>query len=185
MRLHLRRVILTGHCLFNLFPHQQNGSDSGMPCPAASSAWQSWNRLGAKPARGILRGSLDPTSRFTLLQRSRPFHNGSDLPERTSHAKLQQQGTQGSSDPLKVRIQGLVRSIRKQKKVAFANIADGSTYGPVQAVISPDKAARYVTIWEADAILIRLQSTAWRIRGPHRRVEGLPRKGPGERVARR
>jgi len=40
----------------------------------------------------------------------------------------------------KVKIAGLVRSIRKQKRVAFAHISDGSTFQPVQAILSPDNA---------------------------------------------
>ena len=35
---------------------------------------------------------------------------------------------------------GLVRSIRKQKKVAFANVSDGSTLDGFQAVLTPDQA---------------------------------------------
>jgi len=40
----------------------------------------------------------------------------------------------------KVKVAGLVRSIRKQKRVAFAHISDGSTFQPVQAILSPDNA---------------------------------------------
>ena len=40
-----------------------------------------------------------------------------------------------------IRVQGLVRSIRKQSRVAFAHVQDGSTYRPIQAVLSPELAA--------------------------------------------
>ncbi|KAK5942389.1 asparaginyl-tRNA synthetase [Knufia obscura] len=40
----------------------------------------------------------------------------------------------------KVTIAGLVRSIRKQKKVAFAHIEDGSTLAAIQAVFNPETA---------------------------------------------
>lgn len=39
-----------------------------------------------------------------------------------------------------VKIAGLVRSIRKHKKVAFAHISDGSTYQPMQAMLRPEDA---------------------------------------------
>lgn len=38
-------------------------------------------------------------------------------------------------------VTGYVRSIRKQKRVAFAAIGDGSNLHPVQAVLDPDQAA--------------------------------------------
>jgi len=38
-------------------------------------------------------------------------------------------------------IDGLVRSVRKQKRIAFAHIADGSTLAPVQAVFNDPKIA--------------------------------------------
>ncbi|KAF2667200.1 mitochondrial carrier [Microthyrium microscopicum] len=36
-------------------------------------------------------------------------------------------------------VQGLVRSVRKQKKVAFLALGDGTTYLPLQAVLSPEQ----------------------------------------------
>lgn len=39
-----------------------------------------------------------------------------------------------------IKIAGLVRSIRKHKKVAFAHISDGSTYEPMQAMLKPEDA---------------------------------------------
>lgn len=43
----------------------------------------------------------------------------------------------------RVTVTGFVRSIRKQKRVAFAAIADGSSYEPLQAVLRPDQAKEY------------------------------------------
>ncbi|RMZ81330.1 hypothetical protein DV738_g2307, partial [Chaetothyriales sp. CBS 135597] len=41
----------------------------------------------------------------------------------------------------RVTISGLVRSVRKQKRVAFAHIQDGTTYEPIQAILDPQLAA--------------------------------------------
>ncbi|RMZ83313.1 hypothetical protein DV737_g1683, partial [Chaetothyriales sp. CBS 132003] len=41
----------------------------------------------------------------------------------------------------RVTISGLVRSVRKQKNVAFAHIQDGTTYQPIQAILDPQLAA--------------------------------------------
>ncbi|KAI9888507.1 MAG: asparaginyl-tRNA synthetase [Vezdaea aestivalis] len=41
-----------------------------------------------------------------------------------------------------VTINGFVRSVRKQKKVAFAALGDGSTTEPLQVVLSPEQASR-------------------------------------------
>jgi asparaginyl-tRNA synthetase len=37
-------------------------------------------------------------------------------------------------------VDGFVRSIRKQKRVAFATIGDGSTISALQAVLTPEQA---------------------------------------------
>jgi asparaginyl-tRNA synthetase len=39
-----------------------------------------------------------------------------------------------------IEVNGYVRTIRKQKRIAFAAIADGSSLQPVQAVLTPDQA---------------------------------------------
>lgn len=41
-----------------------------------------------------------------------------------------------------VRVSGWVRSVRKQKQVAFAHIGDGTTARPLQAVLKPEQAAK-------------------------------------------
>jgi len=39
-----------------------------------------------------------------------------------------------------IEINGYVRTIRKQKRIAFAAVGDGSSLQPVQAVLTPDQA---------------------------------------------
>lgn len=41
-------------------------------------------------------------------------------------------------------MQGFIRSVRKQKRFAFAEITDGSTVQPLQAILKPEQAAEYV-----------------------------------------
>nr|GFD58112.1 hypothetical protein [Tanacetum cinerariifolium] len=42
-------------------------------------------------------------------------------------------------------VHGYVRSVRKQKRIAFAVIGDGSTLSTVQAVLSPQLAEKLVS----------------------------------------
>jgi asparaginyl-tRNA synthetase len=46
----------------------------------------------------------------------------------------------GPSDGQTLRVNGYVRSVRKQKRIAFAAIGDGSTLQTVQAVLPPQLA---------------------------------------------
>lgn len=72
---------------------------------------------------------------------------GEALPRLVRHASLlhnheQQDGRHANKS---ITITGLVRSVRKQKKVAFARVADGSTLAHVQAVFhDPTLAKEYV-----------------------------------------
>jgi asparaginyl-tRNA synthetase len=43
-----------------------------------------------------------------------------------------------------VTLKGFIRSVRKQKRFAFAEISDGSTVKSLQAILTPDQAAEYV-----------------------------------------
>lgn len=54
-----------------------------------------------------------------------------------------------------VTVTGFVRSIRKQKRIAFAAIGDGTSSEPLQAVLRPEQAAKYVTPLAALSSLIR------------------------------
>lgn len=60
------------------------------------------------------------------------------LKTRTVADWLQQQ-----TDAQDVTVDGWIRSVRKQKRVVFAAISDGSTIDSLQAVLSPDDAAEY------------------------------------------
>lgn len=45
----------------------------------------------------------------------------------------------GDTEP-EIEVNGYVRTIRKQKRIAFAAVGDGSSLQPVQAVLTPDQA---------------------------------------------
>jgi asparaginyl-tRNA synthetase len=45
----------------------------------------------------------------------------------------------GESSGNPVTVQGFVRSVRKQKNVAFVALGDGTTLKPLQVVLSPDQ----------------------------------------------
>lgn len=42
-----------------------------------------------------------------------------------------------------IKVNGFIRSVRKQKRFAFAEISDGSTVEPLQAILKPAQAAEY------------------------------------------
>ncbi|OJD16663.1 asparagine-tRNA ligase [Emergomyces pasteurianus Ep9510] len=54
-------------------------------------------------------------------------------------------GSSVSLDNRQIRVQGFVRSVRKQKRFAFAEISDGSTIKSVQAILTPAQAAELST----------------------------------------
>lgn len=82
----------------------------------------------------FVRGHSTPTaSGSSTTTRSNP----SRQPPLRNHASLLSQKDIDSSP---VRVAGLVRSVRKQKKLAFAHLSDGSTYAPIQAVLQPEDA---------------------------------------------
>lgn len=47
-------------------------------------------------------------------------------------------------NPPSVAVNGFVKSMRRQKRLAFAEIADGSCLEPLQAVLSPEQANAYI-----------------------------------------
>ena len=55
-----------------------------------------------------------------------------------SVARILQQNT----DAEDISVTGWVKSVRKQKRVAFAAVSDGSTIDSLQAVLKPEDAAR-------------------------------------------
>ena len=48
-----------------------------------------------------------------------------------------------ASEPQNVTVNGFVRSVRKQKRVAFAALGDGTSLEPLQVVLTPNQAERY------------------------------------------
>lgn len=48
----------------------------------------------------------------------------------------------GPDDVRKVVVNGFIRSIRNQKQRSFANVGDGSTNKPLQAILTPEQAER-------------------------------------------
>ncbi|PGH02912.1 asparagine-tRNA ligase [Blastomyces parvus] len=54
-------------------------------------------------------------------------------------------GGSSSLDNRQIRVQGFIRSVRKQKRFAFAEVSDGSTIKSVQAILTPGQAARLST----------------------------------------
>lgn len=62
-------------------------------------------------------------------------------------AKILQASKNGgvcSFEDQEIKVNGFVRSVRKQKRFAFAEISDGSTVEPIQAILKPAQAAEYV-----------------------------------------
>lgn len=59
---------------------------------------------------------------------------------------LQESKKTGTSsfEEQEIRINGFIRSVRKQKRFAFAQISDGSTVEPLQAFLTPAQASQYV-----------------------------------------
>lgn len=57
---------------------------------------------------------------------------------------LQESKKTGTSsfEEKEIRINGTIRSVRKQKRFAFAQISDGSTVEPLQAFLTPAQASR-------------------------------------------
>ena len=78
------------------------------------------------------------TTSITRLNYSPP--TASARPVLLRCAKLLQES--GENEDRDIRLQGLIRNVRKQKKVAFAEISDGSTIRPVQTILTPEHAAK-------------------------------------------
>ncbi|KAK0870375.1 asparaginyl-tRNA synthetase [Friedmanniomyces endolithicus] len=72
---------------------------------------------------------------------TRPFSISPATHERVDVARLLSQLTEADG----VDVYGWVRSLRRQKKVAFVAIGDGSTLESVQAVLKPEDAAQLST----------------------------------------
>jgi len=94
--------------------------------PTCASCRHSWCRTFAKKSK-------------TQTQRG---------PARVKHARLLGDGKPYHKEQLEgeLKVTGLVRSVRKQKHNAFVHISDGTTYAPIQAILSPELAKEYVTV---------------------------------------
>lgn len=80
-----------------------------------------------------------------------------------------------------VEVNGFVRSVRKQKRVAFAALSDGTTLEPLQIVLTPEQAEGYVSrlsvkLYNADDYHSRL-STGVAVKARGIRVES---RGAGQ-----
>jgi asparaginyl-tRNA synthetase len=86
---------------------------------AGMRAWRSargnaqFLRHGGRNLSGATHGSLRGSSIATILSRDEPIE--------------------------KAEVKGWIRSVRKQKKIAFAALGDGSTLDSLQAVLKPEQ----------------------------------------------
>lgn len=83
------------------------------------------------PSCAIRRLQTQTRRRFTTSRASLKRANVAELLSQYEEAK-------------DVDVYGWVRSLRKQKKIAFAALGDGSTLDPLQAVLKPEDASQYV-----------------------------------------
>ncbi|KAK5125250.1 hypothetical protein LTR85_000926 [Meristemomyces frigidus] len=89
-----------------------------------------------------MRGWVSPTCTITRLEaRPRSFSTSRAYLKRVNVAQL----LASDAEAKHVDVYGWVRSLRKQKKIAFAALGDGSTLEPLQAVLKPDDAAQLST----------------------------------------
>lgn len=83
---------------------------------------------------------LRPSSKRALsYSRARQYESTSSRQKTQSIAELLESGAAAED----VQVDGWVRSVRKQKRIAFAAVGDGSTVDSVQAVLKPEDAAGY------------------------------------------
>lgn len=58
-----------------------------------------------------------------------------------------------------VTVSGFVRSVRKQKHITFAAIGDGSSFDPLQVVLTPGQAEEYAPLTD---LLVAVELCAYR-----------------------
>ena len=106
-------------------------------------------RLSVRLSRCSISGSQHLTSTVnTSAGLELPYSTKQENIAPAQHARLLENGPsykQGSTEHL-IRIKGLVKSIRKQKTVAFAHITDGSALQPLQAILKADQAKEYTNL---------------------------------------
>lgn len=86
------------------------------------------------------RAALRSTVSLELLNR-RGFSYSGLLSSQRSVANILEHGADGEN----ISVTGWVRSVRKQKRIAFVAVSDGSTIDSLQAVLKPEDAAQYVS----------------------------------------
>lgn len=91
------------------------------------------NSVSQRVSPSAFRSSSGLAHSATVTEAAQPAQP-SDLQK---HVKLLETPPQNGTT---VKLAGLVRSIRKQKKFAFAHLSDGTTLAPIQAVLSPEQA---------------------------------------------
>ncbi|CAI7609354.1 unnamed protein product [Penicillium pancosmium] len=104
---------------------------------------QTWRRTFATSVAS-LRSSTTPSSRPAILRCAQILQSS-------------KQGQPCSLEDQEIKVNGFIRSVRKQKRFAFAEISDGSTIQPLQAILKPAQAADLSTgtavqisgIWKA------------------------------------
>ena len=95
-------------------------------CVSDSRAMRTWTQ----PLRSFSRAAQHASPRCFTTSRARL--------ERANIAQLLAKDEQVEG----VDVYGWVRSLRKQKKIAFVAVGDGSTLDPLQAVLKPEDAAQ-------------------------------------------
>ncbi len=104
---------------------------------ASKSPWLSRALTISRKSSSEILARASPSLRHTRCLYEQTSKAGvSPAPVSLHHATLEDNRKEYESEQSNavVKIRGLVRSVRKQKKVSFARVADGSTLGSVQAV---------------------------------------------------
>jgi hypothetical protein len=96
-------------CVLNHYAHQF----AGMRAWRSARGNAQFLRRGGRNISGATHGSLRGSSIATILNRDEPIE--------------------------KAEVKGWIRSVRKQKKIAFAALGDGSTLDSLQAVLKPEQ----------------------------------------------
>lgn len=97
--------------------------------PTAPSAMQIWRRTFATSVGRLTHSSIN--SRPAIVRCAQIL-------------QASKNGGVSNFEDQEIKVNGFIRSVRKQKRFAFAEITDGSTVEPVQAFLKPAQAAEYV-----------------------------------------
>lgn len=82
---------------------------------------------------------------YRTLRANVPFRLASTFHKPANIASLLESSAESTEESLQeIEVNGYVRTIRKQKRIAFAAVGDGSSLQPVQAVLTPEQALSYV-----------------------------------------